>query len=158
MTRVFGFHYELKDGSGTVLDSSIGADPFYFLENNDQIIPGLESQMKLMNSGDKKLVEVKAKDAYGEYREDLIVTVPKNQFPQDKPIKVGDRFQSQNEHGHPMVFEVNKIEGDNITINGNHPLAGKDLFFNVEIVEIRPATTEEVTHGHVHGPHGHHHH
>jgi FKBP-type peptidyl-prolyl cis-trans isomerase SlyD len=155
--RVIGFHYELKDKEGSVLDTSNKGDPFYFLENHQQIIPGLEKVLITMNKGDKKVVEVKASEAYGDFNPELRVTVAKNQFPAGKEVQIGDRFQVNNHPQNP-VFEVINVEGDNITIDGNHPLAGKDLFFNVEIMEVRSATSEEVSHGHAHGPHGHHHH
>ncbi len=155
--RVIGFHYELKDKAGTVLDSSLGQDPFFFLEGQHQIIPGLETELKKLNKGDKKIIEVKAQDAYGEIREDLLVKVTKDQFPAGKNIQVGDRFQVNNHPENP-VFEIIKIEGNDVTIDGNHPLAGKDLFFNVELIDMRAATAEEIAHGHAHGPGGHHHH
>jgi FKBP-type peptidyl-prolyl cis-trans isomerase SlyD len=156
-SRVIGFHYELKDSTGAVLDSSLGQDPFLFLEDQHQIIPGLEKELKKLNKGDKKVIEVKAPEAYGEIRTDLVMTVKKDQFPAGREVQVGDRFQVNNHPDNP-VFEVMKIEGNDIVIDGNHPLAGKDLFFNVEITEMRSATQEEIAHGHAHGPHGHHHH
>ncbi|MFZ4713600.1 MAG: FKBP-type peptidyl-prolyl cis-trans isomerase [Bacteriovoracaceae bacterium] len=155
--RVIGFHYELKDTAGTVLDSSFGQDPFLFLEDQQQIIPGLEKELKKLNKGDKKVIEVKAPEAYGDIRADLVMTVKKDQFPSGRNVQVGDRFQVNNHPDNP-VFEVKKIEENDVHIDGNHPLAGKDLFFNVEVIEMRTATAEELAHGHAHGPDGHHHH
>lgn len=156
-TRVIGFHYELKDSEGVVLDTSAGQDAFYYLEDAQQVIPGLEKVIKTLDKGAKQIIEVKASEAYGEVRPDLLVTVKRDQFPTGREIKVGDRFQVNNHPDNP-VFEVKKIGLEEITIDGNHPLAGKDLYFSVEILDARPATQEEINHGHAHGPGGHHHH
>ncbi len=157
MKRVIGFHYTLTDKSGTVLDSSIGDEPLYFLENSQQIIPGLEKVIALMNTGDKKKIEVLAADAYGDVNPELIVKVKKTQFPPDAQLTVGDQFQVNNDQ-HSPVFTIMSIESDEVTVDGNHPMAGKDLFFDVEIIGMREATTEEMSHGHAHGAHGHGHH
>jgi FKBP-type peptidyl-prolyl cis-trans isomerase SlyD len=154
MKRVIGFHYTLTDKSGTTLDSSIGDEPLFFLENTQQIIPGLEKVIALMNVGDKKKIEVKAQEAYGDINPELIVKVKKTQFPPDATLTVGDQFQVNND-AHSPVFTIMSVEADEITVDGNHPMAGKDLFFDVEIVGVRPATKEEETHGHAHGAHGH---
>lgn len=152
--RVIGFHYTLTDKTGTVLDSSIGDEPLYFLENSQQIIPGLESVIALMNVGDKKKVEVAAANAYGDVNPELVVKVKKTQFPPDAQLTIGDQFQVNND-AHSPVFTIMSIETDEITVDGNHPMAGKDLIFDVEIVGMRPATAEEMSHGHAHGSHGH---
>lgn len=156
-TRVIGFHYTLTDTSGAVLDSSIGSEPLYFLENSHQIIPGLEKVIQLMNVGDKRKVEVKAADAYGDLNPELVVKVKKNQFPPDANLQIGDQFQVNND-AHSPVFTIITIETDEVTVDGNHPMAGKDLVFDVEIVGARQATADEVAHGHAHGEHGHGHH
>ena len=157
MKRVIGFHYTLTDKTGTVLDSSIGDEPLYFLENSQQIIPGLEKVVALMNVGDKKKIEVLAADAYGDVNPELIVKVKRTQFPPEAELAVGDQFQVNNDHQSP-VFTIMAIENDEVTVDGNHPMAGKDLFFDVEIVGMRDATQEEMAHGHAHGAHGHGHH
>jgi len=157
MKRVIGFHYTLTDKAGVVLDSSVGDEPLYFLEGSQQIIPGLERVIALMNTGDKNKIEVKAQDAYGDVNQELIVKVKKTQFPPGADLKVGDQFQVNNDH-HSPVFTIMSIDTEDVTVDGNHPMAGKDLFFDVEIVGMRPATEEEVSHGHAHGAHGHGHH
>lgn len=157
MKRVIGFHYTLTDKSGTVLDSSVGEEALFFLENSQQIIPGLEKVISLMNVGDKKKIEVKAQDAYGEVNTDLVVKVKRTQFPPDANLQVGDQFQVNNDP-HSPVFTIISLESDEVTVDGNHPMAGKDLYFDVEIVGIRNATEEEVAHGHAHGAHGQGHH
>ena len=157
MKRVIGFHYTLTDKTGTVLDSSIGDEPLYFLENCQQIIPGLEKVIAIMNVGDKNKIEVKAPEAYGDVNPELLVKVKKTQFPPDAKLTVGDQFQVNNDANSP-VFTIMSIESDEVTVDGNHPMAGKDLFFDVEIVGMREATKEEETHGHAHGAHGQGHH
>lgn len=154
MKRVIGFHYTLTDKAGTVLDSSAGDEPLYFLENSQQIIPGLEKVISLMNVGDKRKVEVKAADAYGDINPELVVKVKKTQFPPDADLQVGDQFQVNND-AHSPVFTIMAVDTDEVTVDGNHPMAGKDLFFDVEIVGQRPATEEEMSHGHAHGSQGH---
>jgi FKBP-type peptidyl-prolyl cis-trans isomerase SlyD len=157
MKRVIGFHYTLTDKTGTVLDSSIGDEPLYFLENSQQIIPGLEKVIALMNVGDKRKIEVKAPDAYGDVNPELVVKVKKTQFPPGAQLTVGDQFQVNND-AHSPVFTIMSIDQEDVTVDGNHPMAGKDLFFDVEIVGVRPATADEMSHGHAHGAHGQGHH
>jgi FKBP-type peptidyl-prolyl cis-trans isomerase SlyD len=154
--KVIGFNYTLKDKDGTIIDSSENSAPLLFLEGSGQIIPGLENAIKDLNISDKKDVEIKAADAYGEVAEDLRLTVKKEQFPEGSAINVGDQFQVNEEPNAP-VFTIVNIENDDVHIDGNHPLAGVDLFFNVEITEKRDATEEEKSHGHAHGEGGHNH-
>ena len=154
--RVIGFHYTLKDKDGNVIDSSENASPLLFLESSGQIIPGLEKEIVDLEVGDKKNVEVKAADAYGEVIEDLRITVQRSQFPEGQELNVGDQFQVTNED-HAPIFTVVNIEGEDVHVDGNHPLAGHDLFFDVEVTEKRSATEEELAHGHAHGVGGHQH-
>jgi FKBP-type peptidyl-prolyl cis-trans isomerase SlyD len=155
--RVVSFHYTLKDKAGKMIDSSDKQGPMVFMEGSGQIIPGLESELKKLSRGEKKNIFVKAQDAYGEYRKDMVVEVPRSQFPKGEKIQVGDRFQVSEDHEPSPVFMVVSITDQNVTLDGNHPLAGQDLSFDVEVTEIRDATQEEISHGHAHGPGGHHH-
>lgn len=155
--RVVTIHYTLTDKEGTVLDSSIGGTPLQYLEGAGNIIPGLEKELSQLTTGAKKKVTVAAADAYGEKNEDMIMQVPRSQFPKDVQPKVGDRFRGGSDH-HSPIFTVAAISLETITLDGNHPLAGKELFFDVEITDVRDASEEELAHGHVHGPGGHHHH
>lgn len=154
--KVVSFHYTLKDSKGTQLESSFGDDPMSYLEGVGQIIPGLEAALEGSKKGDKKTVNVKAADAYGEFEQELIVEVPKAQLPK-KDIAVGDQFHADSGNGHVQVVTVTKVEGDTVTVDGNHPLAGQDLNFEVEVMDVREATKDELAHGHAHGPGGHHH-
>jgi FKBP-type peptidyl-prolyl cis-trans isomerase SlyD len=157
MTRVIGFHYTLTDKSGTVLDTSSGSEPLLFLENSQQIIPGLERVLVLLSVGDKRKVEVKAVDAYGDINKELIIKVKRTQFPPGADLKMGDQFQVNDDH-HSPVFTIIGMDDVEVTVDGNHPMAGKDLFFDVEITTVRAASPEEISHGHAHGEGGHHHH
>lgn len=154
--KVVSFHYTLKDSTGNVLESSIGDDPLSYLEGVGQIIPGLEKEINGLKKGDKKLVHVKAAEAYGVHEKDLIVEVPRQQIPK-KDVEVGDQFHADSGHGHTQVVTVTAISDSHVTVDGNHPLAGQDLQFDVEITEVRDATKDELEHGHAHGAGGHHH-
>ncbi|MBL7664665.1 MAG: peptidylprolyl isomerase [Bacteriovoracaceae bacterium] len=160
MSRVFAFHYILKDNSGTTIDNSYErGEPLVFLEGSGQIIPGLETELIKMIIGAKKSVEVKSADAYGDIHADMVIEVEKKQFPNNgEGLNVGDMFQISNDP-HAPLFKVIKLANDKVTLDGNHPMAGKDLFFEVEITQIRKATPDELAHGHAHGAdgHGHHH-
>jgi FKBP-type peptidyl-prolyl cis-trans isomerase SlyD len=153
--QVITFHYRLTDKNGQELDSSKGSDPLTFLTGAQQIIPGLERELVAMPAGSRKQVTVKAAEAYGEHSADNVMEVPITQFP-SKEVKVGDKFRAGNDH-QSTVVTVTKVSDSHVTIDGNHPLAGQDLTFDVELVETRKATEEEIAHGHVHGPGGHHH-
>ena len=156
MKKVITFHYTLADKDGKVIDSSQGQNPLIFLEGSGQIIPGLETVVIQMNKGEKKDIKVPYKDAYGPYDQTLVYQIPREKFPNPN-IKVGDMFQvgSEDQYRVMTVLEINDKE---ISLDGNHPLAGQDLNFSIEITDKRDATPEEVSHGHIHGPDGHHHH
>lgn len=156
--KVLSFHYTLTNSAGKTLDSSQGQGPLTFLEGGQQIIPGLESELLKLRTGDKKRIEVKAAEAYGEYMEEMKISIDKNRLPNPDKVKVGDQFQAQDPSGNATVFTITQVSDTEVELDGNHPLAGQDLFFDVEITEIREATKDEVAHGHAHGPGGHHHH
>lgn len=150
--RVISFHYNLTDPKGAQLDSSQGHAPLSFLEGLGQIIPGLEKAIAALKVGDKTKVQVSAAEAYGERDEKYIVKIPRSNFPEGD-IQVGDEFQpAEDPNAHP--FRVTAVSDQEVTLDANHPLAGVDLNFDVEIVSIREATPEEITHGHAHGPGG----
>ena len=153
--KVISFHYTLTDPSGKRLDSSEGDEPLSFLEGVGQIIPGLESALSKLKVGEKKQIKVAAKDAYGTRDENRVIEVPLAQLPK-KDVKIGDMFQAGQDHRSPPLTVI-KVTPEHATLDANHPLAGVDLTFDVEITEIRDATAEEVDHGHAHGAGGHHH-
>lgn len=154
--RVVTFHYTLTNTTGETLDSSRGHEPMSYLEGMGQIIPGLESKMTFLKKGDKTTIQVLAADAYGPKIQELLARVPRAEFPVPT-VKVGDRFRTGEAHEHGPVFVVLEVTDKEVVLDGNHPLAGQDLTFDVEITDMRLATAEELSHGHAHGPNGHHH-
>jgi len=153
--KVLSFHYVLTGQSGEKIDASEAGAPLSTLAGSGQIIPGLEEEIVKMKVGDKKKIFIPAAKAYGVVNEALIHSVERSKLPEGD-IQVGVQFRGGEEPQTP-VFTVVKIEGEKITLDGNHPLAGKDLNFEIEMVDIREATKEELKHGHVHGPGGHEH-
>lgn len=147
--KVVGFSYTLKDDSGQVLDQSSPEQPFEYLHGHENIVPGLEKQLNGLQSGDEKQVEVAPVEGYGEFDEKLVFRVPKANFPQDIAIETGMQFQSKGPDG-SMVVTVKDVEEDAVTVDGNHPLAGQTLYFDVKIDSVRDATEQEKQHGHVH--------
>jgi FKBP-type peptidyl-prolyl cis-trans isomerase SlyD len=153
--RVISFDYVLTAKGGRVIDASAKGKPLVFITGLGQIIPGLENILLEMQPLEKKTVTIEAHEAYGVYDEKLIYKVDRSKLPAPE-IKVGDMFEVGQE-GDFAPVSITAINGDEITLDGNHPLAGEDLTFAVEIVEKRPATAEELAHGHVHGAGGCHH-
>ncbi len=155
--KVVTINFILKDEDGNILESTENMEPFSFISGNNQILPKLEAVVNQMLIGTKKDVKIEAAEGYGEYNESAIQQVDKNEFPEDIKLEEGMRMIANSPDGKQMPFIVNKIEENEVTIDFNHPLAGKNLEFNVELVDVRDATPEELAHGHVHGAGGHHH-
>lgn len=153
---VVAFHYTLTNDAGEVLDSSEGRDPLTYLHGAGNIIPGLEKQLEGRTNGDKLTVAVEPSEGYGEVQPALVQEVPRDAFQGVEEVQPGMQFQAQTQEG-PLMVTVTKVEGDTVTVDGNHPLAGEKLNFDVEITEVREATEDEVSHGHVHGEGGHEH-
>jgi FKBP-type peptidyl-prolyl cis-trans isomerase SlyD len=151
--RVVTFHYTLRDPAGQVLDTSAGGNPIAFLEGAGQIIDGLDEQLRGEPAGKKTTVRVPAAKAYGPQDPAQVQRVPRQALPVDGGLKIGDVFQAGADR-HAPVVKVVAIEGDTVLLDANHPLAGVDLSFEVEILTAREATAEEVRHGHAHGPAG----
>ena len=148
--------YTLTDDDGDVVDSSAGGEPLAYIQGIGQIIPGLENALEGKSSGDEVTVTVTPAEGYGDYNEGLIQVVPREMFQGVDDIEPGMQFHAQTSEG-IQAITVTKVDGEDITIDGNHPLAGKNLNFAVTIKDVREATAEELDHGHVHGPGGHHH-
>jgi FKBP-type peptidyl-prolyl cis-trans isomerase SlyD len=142
---------------GEQIDSSVGQDPLQFLVGYGNIITGLEREMMGMKVGESKDVTVQPGDAYGEFDEDAFMDVPRGQFPKDMPLEEGLELTVRDDAGQSRYARVDAIEGDVVTLNFNHPLAGDELHFNVKVVGLREPTAEELEHGHVHQDGGHHH-
>lgn len=143
-------HYTLTNDAGEQLDSSRGGEPLVYLHGNGTIIRGLEKALLNKSAGDKFNVRVEAADAYGEFSENMIQIISKEMFDGIENLEVGMQFHAAVNAG-GSVITITKIDGDDITIDGNHPLAGQALNFDIEIVNVRLATKEEIAHGHIHG-------
>lgn len=149
-------HYTLTDDAGETIDSSAGGEPLAYIHGNGNLIPGLERELEGKGEGDKLDVKISPADGYGEFDKSLIQRVPRRALKGVGNLHVGMQLQAQSGQGTRAVT-VTQLVGDMVTLDGNHPLAGKNLNFKVEIVAVRAATEEELSHGHVHGPGGHHH-
>ena len=153
---VVTIHYTLKNDAGETVDSSAGGEPLAYLQGNGNLIPGLENALEGKQVGDKVSVKVAPGEGYGEYDKSLVQQVPRRSFKGIANVQVGMQFQVQSNQG-PRAVTVTNVVGDMVTVDGNHPLAGQNLNFDVEITDVRAASEEELAHGHVHGPGGHHH-
>ena len=150
---VVGIEYELKEkGGDTILDSNKGAAPLEFVTGKGRIIPGLEKELVGMSEGDSKTITVPAAEAYGEYDESAIQTLPKEQF-EGIDLQKGMSLYGQGEDGHTIQVTVKDFDDKSVTIDMNHPLAGKDLVFDVTVKSVREATADEAATGEVGGGH-----
>ena len=155
--KVASIDYTLTNDAGETLDTSIGKEPLNYIQGHQNIIPGLEKALEGKSVGEKLTVTVPPEEAYGISSPASIQTVSKEVFQGVDNIDVGMQFQAQGEGGQPIIVTVTKVEDDQVTIDGNHPLADQTLIFDVEIKEVRDATEEELEHSHVHGIGGHQH-
>ena len=153
--RVVRFHYAVAEQGSEPTESSEGRDPLSILAGHGNIIPGLEKAMAGHAAGDKFGVDVVAADAYGEKREGLTQRVPKKHFGAQR-LEPGMQVVLNTNFG-PRAVTIEKVGMSVVDVDLNHPMAGKDLHFDIEIVEVREASAEELEHGHVHGEGGHHH-
>ena len=150
--KVAAIHYTLTNNSGNVLDTSDGRDPLHYLHGAGNLIPGMEEGLEGKSKGDKFSIKVPPEKGYGELDPSMTQKVPRSAFG-DQPVQKGMKFSA----GNGAVVTVVDVGLDNVTVDANHPLAGVELNFAVEVMEVRNATSEELSHGHVHGPGGHHH-
>ncbi len=154
--KVISIDYTLTDAQGTELDSSKGRGPFAYIHGIGNIIPGLEAALEGKAQGDQLSAVIPPENAYGVRDEGLVQHIARSQFDTEGDIQIGMQFHAMGESG-PRVVTVVSVDADNVTIDGNHPLAGITLHFDVTVKEIRDATSEELSHGHVHGADEHHH-
>jgi len=154
---VVAIHYTLTNDAGETLDSSRERnEPLAYLHGHGNIIPGLENALTGKQAGDALKVTVQPADGYGERHDEMIQDVPRDAFQGVDDLQPGMQFQANTETG-PRLFTITEVDGDTVTVDGNHPLAGATLHFDVEITDVREASAEELSHGHVHGPGGHDH-
>ena len=151
--KVVVLHYAVSDSEGTLIDSSYDHSPLSIIHGSGYLIPGLESALVDHEVGDKFEVAVAADNAYGERHDGFVQTVPKAMFESIEDLDVGTQLRATTDEGEQTVIVID-VTDDEITVDGNHPLAGIDLQFDVEILEIRDATEEELAHGHVHSEGG----
>lgn len=135
---------------GEVIDSSEGSEPIEFIQGHGNIIPGLENALYGMAIGDQKSVSVSPDEGYGIYDPEAVLTVQRAEFPVEIPMELGTEVSIQDEGGDVMVAVIESFDNETVTLNGNHPLAGKDLQFDVTIVGLRQPTADELEHGHIH--------
>jgi FKBP-type peptidyl-prolyl cis-trans isomerase SlyD len=143
-------HYTLTDDAGTTLDTSAGGEPLVYIHGLGHIIPGLEAKVEGKAAGDKIKAVIEPKDAYGERVDEMVNSMPKSEFPDTEELAEGMQFQVDTDKG-PLILTIVEVKDDEVVLDGNHPLAGYTLHFDVEITEVREATKDELEHGHVHG-------
>ncbi|MHB8453280.1 MAG: FKBP-type peptidyl-prolyl cis-trans isomerase [Acidiferrobacterales bacterium] len=153
---VVSINYTLTDDANNVIDSSTNGEPLAYIHGAGNIIPGLENALTGKSAGDRLEVTVPPQNAYGLRDESLSQVIPRNRFESSQDIEIGMQFQTPTPDGVSIVTITN-VDGENVTVDANHPLAGMTLHFSVEVVEVRTPTHEELNHGHVHGPGGHNH-
>ena len=153
---VVTLHYTLKDNDDNIIDQSDDGS-FLYLHGAMNIIPGLENALAGKSAGDEFSVSVSPEEGYGAKDPERIQEVPKEMFENADEIKPGVQFHAQGPDGNAVVVTVIEVKDEAVVIDGNHALAGVDLNFSVTVVDVRQATEEEVSHGHVHGEHGHQH-
>jgi FKBP-type peptidyl-prolyl cis-trans isomerase SlyD len=148
-------HYTLTDDAGEIIDSTEGGEPMVYLHGSGNIITGLEEALQNKNTGETFTVRIESADAYGEFNDELIQVVSRDMFDGIDKIEVGMQFHTSANSGSGIITVLG-VDGDDVTIDGNHPMAGKALNFNVEVVSVRLATKDELSHGHIHGSGCHH--
>jgi FKBP-type peptidyl-prolyl cis-trans isomerase SlyD len=154
--RVVQIHYTLRDDQGVVIDSSSGRDPLTYLHGQGNIIPGLEQALAGKAAGDSFDVTVPPAEGYGQRDDRLVQIIPRSKFAEGAELAPGMQVRASGPQGARLVM-ITKVERDFVTVDANHPLAGRMLHFSVEVAAVRKASHDEVTHGHAHGPGGHHH-
>lgn len=155
--KAVAIDYTLTNDAGEVIDSSAGAAPLVYLHGAGNIIAGLEKALVGKQAGDEITAVVEPEEAYGEYSAELVTTLSRAMFEGVEELEVGMQFHASGPGGGMQIVTIRDIDGDDVTVDGNHPLAGQRLSFQVKVVSVRDASAEEVAHGHIHGEGGHHH-
>ena len=152
--KAVSIDYTLTNADGEVLDSSNGGAPLVYLQGAGNIIPGLEKALEGKQAGDAVNVTVEPAEAYGEFNAELIAVLGRNMFEGVDELEVGMQFHASGPDGSMQIVTIKALEGDEVTVDGNHPLAGEQLTFDVKVIEVREATEDEMAHGHIHGEGG----
>ncbi len=149
---VASFHYTLTNGAGELVDSSREGKPLPYLHGANNIVQGLEEALEGKQVGDKLQVEVPPHKGYGEYMEEMVQQVEREMFSEIYTLEVGMQFHAEGDSGQQHVVTITAVDGDKVSVDGNHDLAGETLNFDVEVMAIREATADELSAGHIHGP------
>lgn len=155
--KAVSIEYTLTNDAGEVIDSSVGGAPLVYLHGANAIIVGLERALEGKSVGDQIQIAISPADAYGEYSPELVATLNRSMFEGVDQLEVGMQFHASAPDGGVQIVTVRDIDGDEIIVDGNHPLAGMRLNFDVKVIDVRDASPEELAHGHIHGEGGHHH-
>ncbi|WXL24918.1 peptidylprolyl isomerase [Ectopseudomonas mendocina] len=155
--KAVSIDYTLTNDAGEVIDSSEGAAPLVYLHGASNIIRGLEKALEGKQAGDELTVAVEPEEAYGEFSPELVATLNRSMFEGVDELEVGMQFHASAPDGGMQIVTIRELDGDDVIVDGNHPLAGQRLHFKVKVVNVRDASDEEVAHGHIHGEGGHHH-
>ncbi|MBD7978282.1 MULTISPECIES: FKBP-type peptidyl-prolyl cis-trans isomerase [Pseudomonas] len=155
--KAVSIDYTLTNDAGEVIDSSAGGAPLVYLHGTGNLIVGLEKALEGKQAGDEVKVAIEPEEAYGEYSAELVATLGRDMFEGVEELEVGMQFHASAPDGGMQIVTIRDIDGDNVIVDGNHPLAGQRLHFDVKIVAVREASPEEIAHGHIHGEGGHHH-
>ena len=155
--KAVSIDYTLTNEDGEVIDSSVGQAPLVYLHGARNIIAGLERALEGKQAGDELEVTIEPEDAYGDYSVELVAVLNRSMFEGVDQLEVGMQFHASAPDGGMQIVTIRDIDGEDVTVDGNHPLAGQRLNFKVKVVEVRDANAEELAHGHVHGAGGHHH-
>ncbi|KRW62643.1 FKBP-type peptidyl-prolyl cis-trans isomerase [Pseudomonas sp. TTU2014-080ASC] len=155
--KAVSIDYTLTNDAGEVIDSSEGAAPLVYLHGASNIIRGLEKALEGKQAGDELNVSVEPEEAYGEFSPELVATLNRSMFEGVDELEVGMQFHASAPDGGMQIVTIRELDGDDVIVDGNHPLAGQRLNFKVKVVSVRDASAEEVAHGHIHGEGGHHH-
>jgi FKBP-type peptidyl-prolyl cis-trans isomerase SlyD len=153
--QVVALHYTLREDDGDVLDSSVGGEPLAYLHGHGGIVPGLEAALDGRRVGDRFKIDVPPEQGYGYPTPHATRRIPRAVFPADAALEEGDQFYGPGATGEPTSLWVVSATSSYVEVTTNHPLAGYVLHFEIEVMDVRPATAEELEHGHVHGPDGH---
>jgi len=146
--------FELYDEERNLLDSAPRTQPMPYIHGNGQLLPTIEQILEGKESNFSTTIKLRSDEAFGERNDDLVVELPLEHFPEEAEVKEGVAFNTSGPNGEPIIVEVIKVDGDKVTVDGNHPLAGMELEYRLEVVKVRAATKEELEHGHVHGEDG----
>lgn len=155
--KAVSIDYTLTNEGGEVIDSSAGSAPLVYLHGAGNIIVGLEKALEGKQAGDELEVTIEPEEAYGDYSVELVAVLNRAMFEGVDELEVGMQFHASAPNGGMQIVTIRDIEGDDVTVDGNHPLAGQRLTFKVKVVDVRDAQPEEIAHGHIHGEGGHHH-